>query len=108
MISLKESILSETEFSMYSTICYVEFNEEANITEISQLIRALPRVTVVNNKSKREDEKANRGYLLIKIITTKPSTEAFAEMKQAALRDIPAMKKLNYLPDQIKKADKFY
>jgi hypothetical protein len=49
------NLLNEVTYSMYQTLVYVEFSDETNVTDIAQLIRGLRYVTVVNNKTDKED-----------------------------------------------------
>jgi hypothetical protein len=79
-------ILSELTYSMYDTFVYVEFSEETNITDIAQIIRSLPYVTVVNNKTDKEDLEP-RGILEVKVVTTKPGQETFDLVKKLAIRE---------------------
>ena len=72
---------------------YVEFVETTDITTISNLIRSLDMVTVVNNRSDKEDLKP-RGYLLVKIITTKPGRESFNYLASIALKKTQSYLKL--------------
>ena len=97
-----KQIISEIQFTMYQTMVYVEFVETTDITTISNLIRSLDMVTVVNNRSDKEDLQP-RGYLLVKIITTKPGRESFNYLASIALKKIPELKKFNYSPEHIEK-----
>ena len=97
-----KQIISEIQFTMYQTMVYVEFVETTDITTISNLIRSLDMVTVVNNRSDKEDLKP-RGYLLVKIITTKPGRESFNYLSNIALKKIPELKKFNYSPEHVEK-----
>lgn len=104
MISLKEMIMSEVVYSMYQCLVYVEFddNSDNDITHVAQLVRALPRVTVVNNRSDKTD-KSPKGYLLIKTISTKSGSETYAQLKKDALSSIGYLKKFNYVDQHIEK-----
>jgi len=99
-----EHLLSEVEFRMYKTYVYVEFNPEADITTVAQLIRSVDKVAVVNNKSNKEDPRP-RGLLLIKIITTKPALETFQEVQKAAMTSIPDLKKFQFSERHIEQSD---
>lgn len=103
MIKLKD-ILNEVTFSMYQTLVYVEFSDTTNITDIAQLIRGVKYVTVVNNKTDKEDLEP-RGLLEIKAVTTKPGLETFELVKKEALASIPDLKKFKYSTKQLHKVE---
>lgn len=95
-------ILNEIQFTMYQTMVYVEFQDSTDITTVANLIRSLDMVSVVNNRSDKEDLEP-RGYLLVKIITTKPGKESFNYLQSLAIKRIPELKKFNYSSDHIEK-----
>lgn len=97
-------ILSELTYSMYDTYAYVEFSDETNITDVAQIIRSLPYVTVVNNKTDKEDLEP-RGILEIKVVTVKPGQETFDTIKKLALEKIPELKKFKYSLKRLQKID---
>lgn len=103
MIRLAD-LLSEVTFSMYQTLVYVEFDDSTNITDIAQLIRGVQYVTVVNNKTDKEDLEP-RGLLQIKVITTKPGQETFELVKKQAIQSIPTLKKFKYSIKQLQKVE---
>ena len=98
------NILSELTYSMYDTYAYIEFSDETNITDIAQIIRSLPYVTVVNNKTDKEDPEP-RGILEIKVVTTKPGQETFDTVKKLAMEKIPELKKFKYSLKRLQKID---
>jgi hypothetical protein len=75
-------LLNEIQFFMYQTLVYVEFDDSTNITDVAQLIRSVRYVTVVNNKTDKEDLEP-RGLLEIKVVTTKPGTETFNKSRSS-------------------------
>jgi len=87
---------------MYQTLVYVEFDNSTNITDIAQLIRSVRYVTVVNNKTDKEDLEP-RGLLQIKVVTTKAGTETFESVRTEALKMIPELKKFKYSTKQLHK-----
>jgi len=99
-----QDLLNEVTYSMYQTLVYVEFSEDTNITDIAQLIRALRYVTVVNNKTDKEDLNP-RGLLELKIVTLKPGQETFELIKNEALKTIPTLKKFKYSTKQLQKIE---
>ena len=98
------NLLNEVTYSMYQTLVYVEFSEDTNITDIAQLIRALRYVTVVNNKTDKEDLEP-RGLLQLKVISLKPGQETFELIKKEALATIPTLKKFKYSVKQLQKIE---
>jgi hypothetical protein len=96
--------LFEVTYSMYETYVMVEFSDETNITDIAQVLRSMPMVTVVNNKTDKED-KNPRGVLLIKILTLKPGVEAFTELKKVSLSKIPDLKTFKFSEKRLQKID---
>lgn len=97
-------LLNEVTYSMYRNLVYVEFSDETNITDIAQLIRGLRYVTVVNNKTDKEDLNP-RGLLQLKVVTLKPGQETFELIKNEALKTIPTLKKFKYSTKQLQKIE---
>ena len=97
-------LLNEVTYSMYQNLVYVEFSDETNITDIAQLIRGLRYVTVVNNKTDKEDLNP-RGLLQLKVVTLKPGQETFELIKNEALKTIPTLKKFKYSVKQLQKIE---
>jgi ABC-type amino acid transport substrate-binding protein len=97
-------LLNEIQFYMYQTLVYVEFSDTTNITDIAQLIRSVKYVTVVNNKTDKEDLEP-RGLLEIKVVTTKPGQQTFEEVRAEALKLIPELKKFKYSTKQLHKVE---
>ena len=98
------NLLNEVTYSMYQTLVYVEFSDETNVTDIAQLIRALRYVTVVNNKTDKEDLNP-RGLLELKVVTLKPGQETFELVKNEAMKTIPTLKKFKYSTKQLQKIE---
>ena len=80
------------------------FSDETNITDIAQLIRGLRYVTVVNNKTDKEDLNP-RGLLQLKVVTLKPGQETFELIKKEAMATIPTLKKFKYSTKQLQKIE---
>lgn len=99
-----QDLLNEVTYSMYQTLVYVEFSEDTNITDTAQLIRALRYVTVVNNKTDKEDLNP-RGLLELKVVTLKPGQETFELIKNEAMKTIPTLKKFKYSTKQLQKIE---
>ncbi len=94
----------EKTYSLYETYVMVEFDDDTNITDISQILRSMPYVTVVNNKTDKED-KNPRGVLQMKVLTLKPAMETFEEVKKAALTQIPKLRTFKLSTKRIQKID---
>ena len=99
-----QDLLNEVTYSMYQSLVYVEFSDETNVTDIAQLIRALRYVTVVNNKTDKEDLNP-RGLLELKVVTLKPGQETFELIKNEAMKTIPTLKKFKYSTKQLQKIE---
>ena len=99
-------LILEAGEKMYETLVYIEYQEDTDITFVIQLIRALPDVTVVNNRSDKDDPRP-RGYVKIKLITRKTGEEAFNKLKTTALEQITELKKFNFVPENIHKNERF-
>ena len=97
-------LLNEVTYSMYQNLVYVEFSDDTNVTDIAQLIRGLRYVTVVNNKTDKEDLNP-RGLLQLKVVTLKPGQETFELIKNEALKTIPTLKKFKYSTKQLQKIE---
>jgi hypothetical protein len=97
-------LLNEVTYSMYQNLVYVEFSDETNVTDVAQLIRGLRYVTVVNNKTDKEDLKP-RGLLQLKVVTLKPGQETFELIKKEAMSTIPTLKKFKYSTKQLQKIE---
>lgn len=89
-----ESLLNEIKYKQYETLVYVEFKDDSNISTIAQIVRALPFVAVVNNKSDK-DEHMPRGLLLVKCVSTKTASETFNKLQELAL-GVPDITKFKY------------
>ena len=99
-----QDLLNEVTYSMYQNLVYVEFSDDTNVTDIAQLIRGLRYVTVVNNKTDKEDLNP-RGLLQLKVVTLKPGQETFELIKNEALKTIPTLKKFKYSTKQLQKIE---
>ena len=97
-------LLNEVTYSMYQNLVYVEFSDDTNVTDIAQLIRGLRYVTVVNNKTDKEDLNP-RGLLQLKVVTLKPGQETFELIKNEALKTIPTLMKFKYSVKQLQKIE---
>ena len=88
---LAESILNEVAFSHYKGLIRVSYNTDLTMSEIADMIRSLPTVTIVTNVS--HDEKAGIAVYSVKVLSLKKGSEAYQELKQLALTKLPDVKK---------------
>lgn len=91
----KNQLLLEGDYKMYKTLVYLEFNEDQNITHLSQIIRGLRYVAVVANMTDKNDP-LPRGLLSIKAVTLKPGIETFRLIQQEALKLVPGIRKFKF------------
>ena len=91
-----QSLLLEEEYKMFKTFFYFEFDDSTmDVSTLANIVRGLPFVAVVNNKSDKEDPRP-RALFQIKIATTKPPKETFEEVKNACMTTISEVKKCQY------------
>jgi len=99
-----KSLLKETKFKQYETLFFIKFKEEAMISDLAQIVRALPYVAVVNNKTDKE-EKRPQGLFAVKVVTSKPPIETFEAVKEMALTQIPEITAFKYSNKHIEAKD---
>lgn len=99
-----QNLLNEVTYSMYKSLVYIEFSDETNVTDVAQLIRGLRYVTVVNNKSDKNDLEP-RGLLQLKVVSLKSGAETFELIKKEAMATIPTLKKFKYSTKQLQKIE---
>lgn len=97
-------LILEVNRSMYRTYVYLEHAEDADISDIANIIRGLDQVVVVNNKSNKEDTRP-RALLQVKIMTTGPALESFEALKKLAMTTVPEIKKFQYSQRHIEQVD---
>jgi hypothetical protein len=90
------NLILEEEYKMFKTYFYIEFDDSnMDVSTLANIIRGLPLVAVVNNKSDKEDPRP-RALFQIKIATTKPPKESFEEVKKACMTEISQVKKCQF------------
>ena len=88
-----QSLLFEEAYKMFRTYMYVEFDDSnMDVSTLANIIRGLPQVAVVNNKSDKEDTRP-RALFQVKISTVKPPSEAFSILEQDVRTKISEVKK---------------
>ena len=91
-MKLQTLILEET-YKMFRTYMYIEFDDaDMDVSTLANIIRGLNQVAVINNKSDKEDPRP-RALFQVKISTTKPPSEAFAELQNDVMTKISEVKK---------------
>ena len=72
---------------------YIEFDDSnMDVSTLANIVRGLPQVAVVNNKSDKEDPRP-RALFQVKISTTKPPKEAFNILQNDVMTKISEVKK---------------
>lgn len=91
-MKLQTLILEET-YKMFRTYMYIEFDDaDMDVSTLANIIRGLNQVAVINNKSDKEDPRP-RALFQVKISTTKPPSEAFAQLQNDVMTRISEVKK---------------
>jgi hypothetical protein len=99
------NLILEEEYKMFRTYYYIEFDDSnMDISTLANIIRGLPLVAVVNNKSDKEDRRP-RALLQIKIATIKPATDSFEEVKKDIMTKISEVKKCQYSAKHIEEVN---
>lgn len=88
---LAENVLNEASFSHYKGLIRVSYDPDLTMSEIADMVRSLPTVTIVTNVS--HDEKAGIAVYSVKILSLKKGSDAYQELKQLALTKLPDVKK---------------
>ena len=89
-------LLLEEDYKMFKTYFYFEFDDSnMDVSTLANIVRGLPMVAVVNNKSDKEDPRP-RALFQIKVATTKPPKESFEEVKNACMTKVSEVKKCQY------------
>jgi len=92
MMKLGNILLEET-YKMFRTYMYIEFDDaDMDVSTLANIIRGLPQVAVINNKSDKEDPRP-RALFSVKISTTKPPMEAFQMLQKDVMTRISEVKK---------------
>ena len=89
-------LLLEEDYKMFKTYFYFEFDDSnMDVSTLANIVRGLPMVAVVNNKSDKDDPRP-RALFQIKVATTKPPKESFEEVKNACMTKVSEVKKCQY------------
>jgi len=93
------NIISEIEFYTYEGMVQVVYKDITS-SKVAELIRALPGVTTVTLAS---DMGQGRETLKVKLISQKSGREAFAAMKNNAMKKYPPIKMVKIGENTIEK-----
>lgn len=94
-------LISEIQFSIYQAMVRIGHTEDTTVQDIGEMLRAIPGVLTVGQVS--HDSNNNTAIMKIKILTTKPPSEAFSSFKNTSLKRIPEVKKVEIAEKTIEK-----
>jgi len=95
------NLLSELQFSIYQAMVRVGHSEDITVQDIGEMLRAIPGVLTVGQVSHNGDN--NTAVMKVKLLTTKPASEAFAAFKTTSIHRIPEVKKIEVAEKTIEK-----
>ena len=95
------NLLSELQFSIYQAMVRVGHSEDVTVQDIGVMLRAMPGVLTIGQVS--HDANNNTAIIKVKLLTTKPASEAFASFKTTSIQRIPEVKKLDVAAKTIEK-----
>jgi hypothetical protein len=96
-----KQLISEIEFSIYQARIRVGHSEDITVQDVGEMLRAMPGVLTVNQVS--HDGNNNTAIMKVKLLTTKPPSEAFASFKNTSIQRIPEVKKVEVAEKTIEK-----
>jgi|TARA_R100000734_G_C3282227_1_gene75616 hypothetical protein len=94
-------LISEIQFSIYQAMVRIGHTEDVTVQDIGEMLRAIPGVLTVGQVS--HDSNNNTAIMKVKILTTKPASEAFASFKNTSIQRIPQVKKVEVADKTIEK-----
>jgi hypothetical protein len=94
-------LISEIQFSIYQAMVRVGHSEDITVQDVGEMLRAIPGVLTVGQVSHNSDN--NTAIMKVKILTTKPASEAFASFKNTSIQRIPEVKKVEVADKTIEK-----
>lgn len=99
MIKLTDILLEKA--NIVKSFTRITFSEELNATEVKDIIRSIPGVTIVRSTN-TEDGIGNRITMIVKIRTTKSGEEAFQDFRKQALT-FPGIRRVEIATKTIEK-----
>jgi len=94
-------LISEIQFSIYQAMVRVGHSEDITVQDVGEMLRAIPGVLTVGQVSHNSDN--NTAIMKVKILTTKPASEAFTSFKNTSVQRIPEVKKIEVAEKTIEK-----
>lgn len=79
----------------------VGHSEDITVQDVGEMLRAIPGVLTVGQVSHNSDN--NTAIMKVKILTTKPASEAFTSFKNTSVQRIPEVKKIEVAEKTIEK-----
>jgi len=95
------NLLTELQFSIYQAMVRVNHTEDVTVQDIGEMLRAMPGVLTIGQVSHNAEN--NTAVLKVKLLTTKPASEAFASFKSTSVQRIPEVKKIEIADKTIEK-----
>jgi len=95
------NIISEIQFAVYQGMVRIGHAESITVQDIGEMLRAMPGVLTVNQVSHNSDN--NTAVMKVKLLTTKPPSEAFGSFKATSLQRIPEVKRIDIAEKTIEK-----
>lgn len=96
-----KSLINEIEFSIYQAMVRISHAESITVQDVGEMLRAMPGVLTVTQVSHNNSQ--NKAIMKVKLLTTKPPTEAFGKFKANSLKRIPEVKRVEVAEKTIEK-----
>jgi len=87
-----ETYISEIQYNLYQAVARLTHSEDITVQELGNMLRAVEGVVTVVQVD--HDYGTKTAIMKIKVLSNRTAKEAYAEVKQRALRMIPELKKL--------------
>ena len=94
-------LISEIQFSIYQAMVRIGHTEDVTVQDVGEMLRAMPGVLTVGQVSHNGDN--NTAIMKVKLLTTKPASEAFASFKNTSIQRIPEVKRIEIAEKTIEK-----
>ena len=94
-------LISEIQFSIYQAMVRIGHSEDVTVQDVGEMLRAMPGVLTVGQVSHNGDN--NTAIMKVKLLTTKPASEAFASFKNTSIQRIPEVKRVEIADKTIEK-----
>ncbi len=79
-------LISEIQFSVYQAMVRIGHTEDVTVQDVGEMLRAMPGVLTVGQVSHNGDN--NTAIMKVKLLTTKPASEAFASFKNTSFKEV--------------------